>query len=353
MMTIIEECLWFCAPLPPRDLLQGRAKQGEPSSWRTTSRLASGRTGGLKALLLSHILLEGSGDVDSRKTMLAEANRLPRPSTGEKAPPCSTGCFSGALGCRECPVPPDADPVGRGTAGLSRPNAAHRGQPDRRAVSRHHALGPRHRDADHPVPDAASGIRGHYQSVTTRLAGCDLIVAEGITGTSVTAWALTLAYRLPAHRRRLALRVQNIDYGSLGIPVIRPDITARQFRERWRSVPVLHRLAVWCLVAPFAVSFALLGTRRTRSRHVAPKTCPTPIEAQARQLLPQLTELSLDQRDALLADWLASVHEEHHNENFDVAVVYGAAHMPAITHELLRRYSYRPRTAEWLTVFDF
>jgi hypothetical protein len=33
--------------------------------------------------------------------------------------------------------------------------------------------------------------------------------------------------------------------------------------------------------------------------------------------------------------------------------VYGAAHMPAVTRELLRRYGYRPRTAEWLTVFGF
>lgn len=50
---------------------------------------------------------------------------------------------------------------------------------------------------------------------------------------------------------------------------------------------------------------------------------------------------------------LASIHQEWHAEKIDVAVVYGAGHMPAITHELLRRYSYRPRTAEWLTVFDF
>ncbi len=58
-------------------------------------------------------------------------------------------------------------------------------------------------------------------------------------------------------------------------------------------------------------------------------------------------------RDGLLVDCLASIHEAHHNENINVAVVYGAEHMPAITHELLRRYGYRPRTAQWLTVFDF
>jgi hypothetical protein len=35
--------------------------------------------------------------------------------------------------------------------------------------------------------------------------------------------------------------------------VICPDITTEQFRTRWRGIPVLQRLAVWCLVPPVAV----------------------------------------------------------------------------------------------------
>src|SRR5215469_14280173 len=87
------------------------------------------------------------------------------------------------------------------------------------------------------------GSASYYQSVTARLAECDMIVAEGISGASATASALTLAYRLPARNRRLGLNVQGIDLAGLGIPVLRPDMTARQFRAGWRSVPLLHRLA--------------------------------------------------------------------------------------------------------------
>jgi hypothetical protein len=197
------------------------------------------------------------------------------------------------------------------------------------------------------------GAPDFYRSVTARLANCGLIVAEGISGRSVTAWALTLAYRLPTRGRHLALTVQDIDYASLSIPIVRPDMTAQQFRKRWRSIPVLQRLAVWCLVPPFALAFALLGTRRTLSRHLSSDDLPALAEEQARQAIPELTELILDHRDALLMASLASIHQEWHAEKIDVAVVYGAGHMPAITHELLRRYNYRPRTAEWLTVFDF
>jgi len=203
------------------------------------------------------------------------------------------------------------------------------------------------------VPMIHLGSPGYYRSVTARLAGCDLIVAEGVSGRSVVASALTLAYRLPARSRRLGLTVQDIDYASLGIPIVRPDVTARQFRERWRSVPALQRLAVWCLVPPFALAFALLGTRRTLSRYLALDDLPTPLEDQARQMIPQLTELLLDHRDGLLVDCLASIHQAHQSESIDVAVVYGAEHMRAVAHELLRRYGYRPREAEWLNVFDF
>jgi hypothetical protein len=196
------------------------------------------------------------------------------------------------------------------------------------------------------------GTPDYYRSVTARLAGSDLIIAEGISGRLAAARALTLAYRLPAHSRRLGLTVQHIDYASLGIPVIRPDITAPQFRKRWRSIPLLQRLTIWTLIPVFAAAFTLLGTRRTLSRYLAADDLPTHLEEQARQATRQLTELILDHRDALLIDSLTTVHQAHHAEDIDVAVVYGAEHMPALAHQLLQRYGYRPRTAEWLTIFD-
>lgn len=197
------------------------------------------------------------------------------------------------------------------------------------------------------------GTADYYQSVTARLAGSHLIIAEGISGRTAARDALTLAYRLPAHSRRLALTVQVIDYASLGIPVICPDITAPQFRKRWRSLPLLQRLTVWTLTPAFAAAFTLLGTRRTLSRYLATDDLPTHLEEQARQAASNLTELILDHRDALLMDCLASVHQARKTEDIDVAVVYGAGHMPALTRQLLRRYGYRPHTAEWLTIFDF
>jgi hypothetical protein len=42
---------------------------------------------------------------------------------------------------------------------------------------------------------------------------------------------------------------------------------------------------------------------------------------------------------------------ERCDESIAVAVLYGADHIPAIAAGLMDRYRYRPRKAEWLTVF--
>lgn len=165
--------------------------------------------------------------------------------------------------------------------------------------------------------------------------------------------ALTLAYRLPGRGRRLGLVVQRIDFAALGVPVIRPDMTAGEFRRGWRSVPALQRMAILCITPPYALLIALLGTRRFIARHLGQEDLPGSADEQLRQSAGQFTELVLDRRDAMLVDALASIHEARCGEQIDLAVVWGAGHIPAVTHQLLARYGYCPRSAEWLTVFDF
>ena len=67
----------------------------------------------------------------------------------------------------------------------------------------------------------------------------------------------------------------------------------------------------------------------------------------------KLAELLLDDRDALLVRALEAIHEQRSQEPISVAVVYGAAHMPAVARALAARYGYRPMGAEWVTVFPF
>jgi hypothetical protein len=67
-----------------------------------------------------------------------------------------------------------------------------------------------------------------------------------------------------------------------------------------------------------------------------------------------LQKWMVDDRDRDLLAVLADIHESHADEQLDVAVVYGAAHMPAVLNGLRERFGYRTqRGAEWLTAIDF
>jgi len=62
----------------------------------------------------------------------------------------------------------------------------------------------------------------------------------------------------------------------------------------------------------------------------------------------------LAERDELLLGVLREIHGEFADEDMEVAVVYGAAHMPAVVGELTGPPKYRPAPgAEWLTAVDF
>jgi pheromone shutdown protein TraB len=61
----------------------------------------------------------------------------------------------------------------------------------------------------------------------------------------------------------------------------------------------------------------------------------------------------VDDRDRLLLRALDSIHQRRRHEAVEVAVVYGAGHMPAVVQYLSARLGYRAASAQWFTVFEF
>lgn len=202
------------------------------------------------------------------------------------------------------------------------------------------------------------GAPAFYAEVTARLGRCAVVLAEGIRAEGISegsliAKALVFSYQLLGTRRKLGLVQQRIDYSRLEAEVITPDMTVGQLRAGWRAVPALQRAALLGLAPIMGIAFWMLGTRRMLARYVAVEDLPDVGEVALRDHAPALAELLLDQRDALLAAALDQVLARRPEQAVDIAVVYGAAHMPALTRYLLARYGFRPREAEWLTVFSF
>jgi len=219
------------------------------------------------------------------------------------------------------------------------------------------------------------GEAAFYAAVTERLRRTDLIVAEGIgrpeepefddptlhwPGLEMAdlpplkpRWgalaALTASYRLAARYDRLGLVEQDIDYDLLGVPVLWPDMTEEEFAEGWRSVPPWQRALLMAAGPLIGLHSAAFGSRRSLAANL--NLDDGDVHDSPASRAGELLELIVAKRDRLLMDALEAVHEVHAGDPLTVAVVYGAYHVPAITHGLRSRYGYSVREAEWLTVF--
>jgi hypothetical protein len=195
-----------------------------------------------------------------------------------------------------------------------------------------------------------------YDAVRERVSRCALVVAEGRPDTRPRVSLPGLAYRLLRQRRRSRLVVQRLREETLGIPVVRPDLSLDEIRQRLRRLPaltyVLARLTLW-VVVPWAALYVLLfGAQRFLADELALDDDTPYIEPSLGERWDDIDEVIVDQRDGLLLDALSEIHEARCGESVDVAVVYGAGHMPAVVHGLRKRYGYYARGADWLTVFD-
>jgi hypothetical protein len=192
-----------------------------------------------------------------------------------------------------------------------------------------------------------------YTDVMARLGACQLIVAEaGRGGRAPAAWqALTLVYRLSGRARRWGLVTQRLMLTELGVPVVRPDMDADQFRCGWRRLPALVRLGAWVMAPAYGIGLLVFGSRQFLARRLgSTEDLPTREDELGYDRFDALKELVVDDRDALLVQALDGIYQQRSQEPISVAVVYGAGHMPAVVRHLAR-YSYRASSAEWLTVF--
>ncbi|MFE2543634.1 hypothetical protein [Actinacidiphila glaucinigra] len=188
-----------------------------------------------------------------------------------------------------------------------------------------------------------------YEEVTARLrASCDLVIAEGVRGSTATR-ALTRSYRSLGGHERLGLVVQDIDFDTLGVPVICPDMSGAEFDDRWRRLPLRERAALAALVPAYVAGMRLLGTRRFLARYMQLEDLPGDDE----ETELWTDDLVLHQRDRLLIDALTRLHHARagRTEPFTAGILYGAAHMRAVTTALMD-LGYRPAGSQWLTVFS-
>jgi hypothetical protein len=196
-----------------------------------------------------------------------------------------------------------------------------------------------------------------YAAVTKRLEQADVVVVEGVGGgkrkRSLLAGALTLSYTALKFNRRAQLVEQDIDYRALGVPIVHPDVSVEEFTNDWRRVPITDRAMMWLVLPAVVLARLFGGSRVVWSKSMETNDLPlTNKEEELNDLPPELEAAFAGQRDERLVAALCRLHEERGHEELEVAVVYGAGHTAAIVAGLQKRYGYRPRSADWLTIAD-
>jgi hypothetical protein len=193
------------------------------------------------------------------------------------------------------------------------------------------------------------GEASFYREVAARLATHDLIVAEGIIGPSRAGSMLAKLYQSRALLDRLGLQAQSYELYDVGVPIVMPDMTGPEFERRWSEIRLPER-AMWTVLMPAARFYLDAFASREMLASYLHLDCDTLAIEEPSGF--QLDEIVRDQRDALLCEAVTRIHTQRCEEDINVAVVYGAAHVPPLVAHLRVRHGYVPRSGEWLQVFS-
>jgi hypothetical protein len=197
------------------------------------------------------------------------------------------------------------------------------------------------------------GSKEFYGEVSRRLAGCDLILAEGVD--SKKANILTRSYRIVKKIRRMDLVTQRegMKVASFREKIVNTDIEGRAFDEGWSSLPLTLKAQIFFLMPVYVIYLFLFGTRETIAENIALEDLPSSQEILFQDdNFDKLDGLLLDERDRRLIRKIESLHQTNGKDKKIVGIVYGAVHMRNVTSFLLQRLNYRIARAEWVTVFD-
>ena len=196
------------------------------------------------------------------------------------------------------------------------------------------------------------GEQAFYDEVGKRVGECDVILAEGVGPGSAVATAITAAYRVNERFGRTGLVVQNLPRPRSTAPVIRSDLSGKDFQGEWRSLPLPLRLGAAVAFPLILLGTVVFGTRRLLAGQLPMDDLPSRDEIlKGDEWTDRMDAVMLGERDQRLCQALAEIHEARSAEPISVAVVYGAGHMRAVVEFMGARFRYWPQSGEWLTVF--
>jgi len=194
------------------------------------------------------------------------------------------------------------------------------------------------------IPTIHMGHADYYWAIWQRLRSCQAVIAEIWDGPSSTGMIFADAMRLARQRASRDLVPQDIDYGALGVPIIFPDAYLAPNADPDRQMSRKERVTARVATPLLALHMAMTGD--------GDWLATTPLEVHDHTEVPR--DDSDIKREDLLLGVMREIDGEFATEDMEVAVVFGALHMPTVVRELTGKLGYRVmRGAQWLTAIDY
>ncbi|MEU4164971.1 hypothetical protein [Actinoplanes sp. NPDC026670] len=201
------------------------------------------------------------------------------------------------------------------------------------------------------IPTIHLGHPDYYWAIWQRLRSCQAVIAEQYDGPSSTGYAYVAAMRLARQRAARDLVHQDIDYGALGVPIIFPDAHTAPPPEEDRRMPDVGWADVIVQTPGLALQMALSGRDDWIVRSSLNIDDTTDFG-----LMPgeELGPDGLTERNRLLLGAIREIDGEFGAEDAEMAIVFGAGHMPVVVRELTAALGHVAVAEEpWLTAIDF
>lgn len=194
------------------------------------------------------------------------------------------------------------------------------------------------------IPTIHMGHADYYWAIWQRLRSCQAVIAEIWDGPSSTGMAYANAMRLARQRASRDLVPQDIDYGALGVPVIFPDDYLAPDADPDRRMSHQELVTAVVMTPILALHMALTGGGDWLGN--------SPLDIHGHTEVPR--DASDRKREDLLLEVMGEIDGEFAGEDIEVAVVFGALHMPTVVRELTGKLGYRVMPgARWLTAIDY
>ncbi|GLY07907.1 MULTISPECIES: hypothetical protein [Actinoplanes] len=194
------------------------------------------------------------------------------------------------------------------------------------------------------IPTIHMGHADYFWAIWQRLRSCQAVIAEIADGPSSTGMLYADAMRLARQRASRDLVPQDIDYGALGVPIIFPDEYLAPPPDPERRISREERLLVRIRKPFLALEMALTGDGDWfGNRQNLDLYDSTEVERDATDI----------EREELLLGVLHEIDGEFAAEDMEVAVVFGALHMPTVVRDLIRLGHRVMPGAQWLTAIDY